>query len=147
MFLGACFLCACFLCACFCVHSKINSQPFKTNRLLHGYSGMFMYWIWKECLGVEPGVMVKEERLGLESEGVVKEEVAKPQDVVSHARLDRTKALAKHALKHFTDMECLDMTPSTSSNVDYFIWIHSQVKYIPLPLFFVLTTFSSMLSV
>ena len=64
---------------------------------------MFKYYLWKEGVG---------------SEGVVSEEKEKSE---------RSVVLANQAVKHFTHMESLDVTPSPRGNVDAFVCIHAKV--------------------
>ena len=41
---------------------------------------------------------------------------------------EQSVVLAKQAVKHFTDMEALDVAPSSKGNVDVFITVHARVR-------------------
>jgi len=40
----------------------------------------------------------------------------------------RSLVLAEQAVKHFTDMENLDISPSPRGNVDMFVMVHAKVR-------------------
>ena len=87
--------------------SQISSEPFKSDGLVHGYSGVLQYLMWR-----------KEAWLKQEGEGLSESDEC--------GGSNKAKALSKQALQHFNSLISLDVPPSRS--MDVFTAIHAQVR-------------------
>ena len=84
------------------ISSQIHTEQFKHDVLMHGYSGVLQYLIWKEARLEEDGT----------SEG--------------EARRDKVKSYSKQALEHFVAAEEVSSKPCPA--LDVFIMAHSEVN-------------------
>ncbi len=87
--------------------SQIGSDPFKCDAMVHGYSAVLQYLMWrKEAWLQGEGVWSEEREGGGES--------------------TKAKAFSKQALQHFKTLGSLNAPPSRE--IDTFIATHSEVS-------------------
>ncbi|XP_064390190.1 uncharacterized protein LOC135338099 [Halichondria panicea] len=102
------------------LQSQISAEPYNSNPLLRGYSGVFQYLLWEKEVASEKQLRSKkEEAASSECSGSSDEESTPPSESLL------IRAFSRQALAHFDTL--WSMSFSQQDNMDYFIEVHHKL--------------------